>query len=54
MTGTTLKVVKSKYRLVNVTNDIAIKRVRHDVATRMVATGEWRFCPKKFVIQAVS
>lgn len=40
-------------RLVNVTNGLEIKRVRHAVAQEMVNAGKgWNFCPKKFVLAA--
>lgn len=38
-------------KLVNVTNDIEVKRVRRSVAAQLVATGEYRYCPKKFRVE---
>lgn len=35
-------------KLVNVTNDQEIRRVRRSIAENLVKTGEWRYCPKKF------
>lgn len=54
----TRKSVKANHpgeKLVTITNDTtAVERVRVSVARALVATGQWRYCPKKFKLETVN
>lgn len=51
---TTRKGVKANHSssgLVNVTNGEVVNRVSRLIAAQRVASGEWKYCPKKFKIK---
>ena len=53
---TTRKGTKANHplgRLVSVTNEIEIRRLRYAQAYLLVDSGDWRFCPKKFKLEPV-
>jgi hypothetical protein len=50
----TRKGVKANHpgiKLINITNDVEVRRIPRNIADKLVKTGEWRFCPKNFVIE---
>jgi len=50
----TRKGVKANHpgiKLVCITDDERVKRIRRDVAETLVSSGTWRYCPKKFKLE---